>query len=114
MSERWTDLDPEIKTKIDGMSREQIEAHLREEDPSSELRQGVAGEYLEERYRGASGMDFDTFYREEALARAEEDGPDEEDDPEDEDDPEGDEEELEEEDGHNDPQQEDEERGLNP
>jgi hypothetical protein len=68
-----TDLDPEIKAKIDGMSREELEQELRNEDPTSELRQGVAGEYFEERYLGASGLTVDDFNREERLKREEED-----------------------------------------
>lgn len=61
------DLDPEIKAKIDNMSREELEAHLREEDPTSELRQGVAGEYFEERFKGATGMTSDDFNRQMRL-----------------------------------------------
>jgi hypothetical protein len=67
-----TDLDPEIKAQIDNMSREELENHLREENTSSDLRQGLAGEYFEERFKGATGMTSDDFYREERLKREEE------------------------------------------
>jgi hypothetical protein len=69
-----TDLDPEIKAQIDGMSREELEDHLREEDPTSELRQGLAGEYFEERFRGATGgMSTDEFNAQMSLEREQED-----------------------------------------
>lgn len=80
MDDRWADLDPETRTKIDGMSREAMELHLREEDPNSELRQGLAGEYFEERYKAASGgLTTDDFNRQMRL-EAEEGELEEEDD----------------------------------
>jgi hypothetical protein len=73
MADRWEDLDVEIRNKIDGMSREAMETHLREEDHNSELRQGLAGEYFEERWKGASGMTVDDFNKQMSLDREKED-----------------------------------------
>lgn len=71
---RWDDLDTEAKAKIDAMSREDMENHLREEDPTSELRQGLAGEYFEERYKAASGgLTTDDFNNQMAADREMED-----------------------------------------